>query len=110
MSEEIPQWARKVAQERIDAADPREGESHGNVAAWLTNLIARLIAAHEQPPVDPALAWARELIADAVAYGAGICVEPERKRPPDFRSGDCDAGDLIARAVDGYRKHKEAGK
>ncbi|UZW54952.1 hypothetical protein NUH86_15975 [Sphingobium sp. JS3065] len=50
---------------------------------------------------EASLFWARELIADAVAYGAGIVGDPERKRPADFRTGDCDNGDLIRRAISG---------
>lgn len=105
MSEEIPQWAQRRARDLIPV-------DMGLVvtAQDIADAFARYIAIVEQPPVDPALVWARDLIADAVGYGAGICVEPERKKPSDFRSGDCDDGDLIRRAVEGYRKHKEAGK
>lgn len=97
-------WALAEARRRAGLAADSQETSQCLLA------LAHMIEKHEQPPVDPAIEWARDLIADAVAYGAGIGMEPERKRPSDFRSGDCDAGDLIARAVEGYRKHKEAGK
>lgn len=40
-----------------------------------------------------------ELVADAVAYGVGAISEVERPLPADFRAGNCDAGDLIQRAL-----------
>lgn len=50
-------------------------------------------------PVDPDVAFAREIIADAVSYGEQSVRQPEAKTSRDFRSGECDAGDLIARVV-----------
>lgn len=50
-------------------------------------------------PVDADLAFAREIIADAVSYDEQSVRQPEAKTSRDFRSGECDAGDLIARVV-----------
>jgi len=63
----------------------------------------RAIAAELPAPVDPDLAFAREIIADAVAYGAGSAADRERKQASDFRDGDCDAGNLIDRVVKALR-------
>lgn len=60
---------------------------------------ARAIVALLTEPVDPDLAFAREIIADAVSYGEQSVRQPEAKTSRDFRSGECDAGDLIARVV-----------
>jgi len=60
---------------------------------------ARAIVALLPEPVDGDLEFAREIIADAVSYGEQSVRQPEAKTSRDFRSGECDAGDLIARVV-----------
>jgi len=65
---------------------------------------ARAIVALLPPVVDADLVEARKIVAEAVAYGAGISSDPERPRPQDFRVGACDAGDLITRTLAAIRK------
>lgn len=67
MGEEIPQWAfRRVAklcsQEPLKTGDVFTEDS---VAGWEgTIAFARYIAAHEEPPVDPAVVAGRKLVAE----------------------------------------------
>jgi len=65
---------------------------------------ARAIAALLHPVEDVDLVEARKIVAEAVAYGAGISTDPDRKRPQDFRDGACDAGGLITRTLAAIRK------
>jgi hypothetical protein len=70
MSDEIPQWAKERACELSGASVwiPADVDLNNNSA--LTAL-ARYIAAHEEPPVDPLLIEARKLAGDiAMERGA----------------------------------------
>ena len=66
--EQPPEWAMQRAVEKLNVEQRRIG----NIIRWcfprdkgLSSLLipARLIAKHEQPPVDPILAAAREAVA-----------------------------------------------
>ena len=64
MTDEIPQWAMEEACRRIDELGRATGE-----APPIINLIANLIAKHEQPPGDPVLLAAREIYEGWAASG-----------------------------------------
>ncbi len=70
----------------------------------------RAIADLLPPPVDPDLEMAREVIADAVAYGMGISSDPDRPKPNDFRVGNCDAGSFIETIVIAVREARFAAQ
>lgn len=60
-----PQWAIDKADRLLGETDPRafgDGYRHP-LAAWVATTFARYIAEHEQPPVDPLLVEAREIVA-----------------------------------------------
>ena len=68
MSNDIPQWAkeraRKLANEECGRHDWFPDDCDGMYATLTT--LARYIAKHEEPPVDPDLIKAREICARVV--------------------------------------------
>ena len=111
MSEDIPQWAKDRARELVPI-EPRLMITMADVA----DAFARYIAAHEQPPVDPDVLEARQLIADVygrtrnddgkIMIGDG----PPRVEAIKTGRGD-DYWEMRAvLAALKSRKHKEAGK
>ena len=87
MSEEIPQWAKAMAVQLM-------GEDVDSLVA-----LARYIAAHEQPPVDPDVIAVRE-IAAALCRNGGMSLGGELKPGSAAETA----------AAIAFRKHKEAGK
>lgn len=80
--EEIPQWAKARAVELMEKDDC-------SLVA-----LARLIAQHEQPPVDPDVIAVREILAASRHDGNVFS----------------DTHPLFQAALSVFRKHKEAGK
>jgi hypothetical protein len=73
MSDEIPQWAKERACELANSMKPLSvlWIVEDIPAASTLTALARYIAAHEEPPVDPLLIEARKLAADiAMERGA----------------------------------------
>jgi len=63
---EIPEWALDEALRRCGVAPDQKPLSDWRDATYATavRLFALHIAAHEEPPVDPLLVEAREIVAD----------------------------------------------
>lgn len=83
----IPEWAIKVAAERCNEGNnkPLGAEQWQRHVSF--NELARTIAKHEEPPVDPLLVEARDIVARQ--YQAGL-------RYVSFQNGD---GDVCARNI-----------
>lgn len=100
--------------ERMAANIAAWSERYGKVPDWrlrpdspdqsfvtALNEARAILAEYEaatKPPVDPLVEKARQIIAEAVAYGRRG--DPEDKTPEQFLNGDCDEGDLIRRVVE----------
>lgn len=115
LSEEIPQWALdRVEQEA--GPRPRPECIPEDETIIIAKAFARYIAQHEQPPVDPDVLEARQLIADV--YG---CTRNDDGKitigdgPPRVEAIKTGRGDdywemRVVLAALKSRKHKEAGK
>ena len=61
---DIPDWAQKEAVKRLTAAHPMTTDFYRpGFHDWMVDLVASIIAAHEEAPVDPLLLEAREIAA-----------------------------------------------
>lgn len=96
---------RNVAAINLQQSDIRVG-----LAARAPVSVARAIVDWLPEPVDPDLIEARDLIADAVLFGAGALSDLERPRAPNFRAGECDSGDLVSRALAMIKRGRELAK
>lgn len=106
---EIPQWAIRRAEELC-------GCNFYGDAGGVAGAFARYIAQHEQPPVDPDVLEARQLIADVygrtrnddgkIMIGDG----PPRVEAIKTGRGDDYWEMRVVIAALKSRKHKEAGK
>lgn len=115
MSDNIPQWAIKEAVLRLDAEHLAQfvDDRHPHMASPdpakyfpQVRVIARLIAAHEEPPVDPLLIEAREICA-AVQEKRGFPIYASQ-----FRDGGFDAchGPMMATAMAALRRGIELAR
>ena len=91
MADDIPQWAmdRACALGREDWGVPFQPE------AAAVQTLARYIAEHEEPPVDPLLIEAREILARHSCF------------PDVWRSGDGDAGWSLNPVLDALKRGME---
>lgn len=93
MSGDIPQWAIRRAEEL------RVGSE------FIHDTFARYIAAHEEPPVDPLLIEAREIVARFYDTKEGL-----RHRAKLFRDGDYDNKPECVQALMALRRGMELSK
>lgn len=77
---------------------------YGTPPVEMRKLWAAYIAEHEQPPVDPLLLEARELVASH--YEAGLCYVTAR----EVRAGERDTDNYLCGVVSGLRRGIELGK
>ena len=105
MSDEIPQWARERAAELANKESDDACFTAAYVAAaYLGEAFARYIAQHEEPPVDPLLIEAREIVAKFYE-GNGGPISSE-----NFRAGKLDTTPLARVTLEGLRRGIELGK
>ncbi len=110
MSQDIPQWALAQACEHLNAELKHNGSPlryRMSEAAYNVPIIvlARYIAAHEEPPVDPLLLEAREIVARFYDTKEG-----SRHRAKLFRDGDYDNEPECAQALTALRRGMELAK
>lgn len=109
MTDEIPQWALKLAVKKCGLAWVEEHApdlAKMGVGKWETPIecFARYIAQHEEPPVDPLLIEARELAAKHYEQvGSYILADATR-------SGERDSLGLIKVIAEALRRGIELGK
>lgn len=96
MADEIPQWA-------IERATAIRADAVADDLNW-TETLARFVAAHEDPPVDPLLIEAREVVARHwETSGSPIEARLTRK-------GERDRTGMMGRVVEGVRRGMEIAK
>lgn len=105
MSDEIPQWAKERACELANAANPKWGFTVATTA-WDNEFplaFARYIAEHEEPPVDPLLVEAREIVKETLT--------PENHKRCDCRGeidrGEWDRGQKVRAALAALKRGME---
>lgn len=102
MSQAIPQWARTRAKALAEAeasCDLGNGQNLLALSCYQAAL-ARLIAAHEEPPVDPLLIEARKLCAHHILTVPGI----------QYTGGHRDNETVMLFALDALRRGMELSK
>lgn len=106
MTDEIPQWALERAAE---LANKEAGVTGGFTAAYMTEAdlgrtFASYIAQHEEPPVDPLLIEAREIVA---RHEDSLGFDEDAK---STRAGDVDSCESVQFTLTGLRRGIELGK
>lgn len=105
MSDEIPQWARERAAELANKESDDACFTAAYVAAaYLGEAFARYIAQHEEPPVDPLLIEAREIVA---RHEDSLGFDEDAK---STRAGDVDSCESVQFTLTGLRRGIELGK
>lgn len=102
MADDIPQWAIERAK-ALQAASKRPGLTP------VMHTFARYIAEHEEPPVDPLLIEAREIVA------AWLEAHPDKQArgkwtPEMTRSGKLDDDASVVQALTALKRGIEIGK
>lgn len=105
MTDEIPQWALERAAELAN----KEAGVAGFTAAYMTEAdlgraFASYIAQHEEPPVDPLLIEAREIVA---RHEDSLGFDEDAK---STRAGDVDSCESVQFTLTGLRRGIELGK
>jgi hypothetical protein len=108
MSDDIPEWAIGEAVDRLNAAytecydmEAWRVAADSNHPTVLT--VARLIAKHEQPPIDPLLVMAREAAASHYDRIGAV------KRQGPIREGRDDQCGSVQSALTALRMAQEQG-
>lgn len=106
MTDEIPQWAVKEALKRSNLFNSPCLVAKNKDMAWskAVNAFASYIAQHEEPPVDPLLIEAREIVAKYFDERGNSRVAKT------CRSGDCDTTGTLQMTIEGLRRGIELGK
>lgn len=105
MTDEIPQWALERAAELANKEMGEDYLSPTSIAGtYVGTALARYIAQHEEPPVDPLLIEAREIVAKFYE-GNGGPISSE-----NFRAGKLDTTPLARVTLEGLRRGIELGK
>lgn len=103
MSQDIPQWAKERACELVNAKTAGMMDYTPSAVAGHNPSIfafAAYIATHEEPPVDPLLVEAREIVATTKGYDVVA---------DEVRSGDYDPC-LVAACLTALRRGIELGR
>jgi len=103
MTKEIPKWAKQRACDLVNACRGVHSSKYyppmANTSTFPTlHVLARYIAEHEEPPVDPLLVEARELCAQFSHYKKG------------YISGACDAHIEVRIALAAIKRGIEMGE
>lgn len=104
MSEDIPQWGFEEVGKRVPKPECITALDWARYADQLRDLAAGLIAQHEQPPVDPLLIEAREIVAKFYEGNGGSIFSE------NFRAGKLDTTPLARVTLEGLRRGIELGK
>jgi hypothetical protein len=107
MADNVPEWAKQRACELANAVgDWAVPVKWGQAQHYaLGQAFARYIAEHEEPPVDPLLIEAREIVAqwyaDNPKMGGGT------REPTRIRAGEIDAGAEVTQTIVALKRGME---
>lgn len=105
MTDEIPQWALERAAELANKEMGEDYLSPTSIAGtYVGTALARYIAQHEEPPVDPLLIEAREIVA---RHEDSLGFDEDAK---STRAGDVDSCESVQFTLTGLRRGIELGK
>lgn len=104
MTDDIPQWARDEVDKRAPIGVRHTSSGLAKYADELRDLAASLIAQHEEPPVDPLLIEAREIVAKFYEGNGGSIFSE------NFRAGKLDTTPPARVTLEGLRRGIELGK
>lgn len=99
----VPEWARDKARNLLIESSPIKSTVTYTPSLWIVDVVAALIAEHEEAPVDPLLIEAREIASDTCISvgnptGSGLC-----------RQGEWDNEPLVKTALVALRRGIEIG-
>lgn len=110
MTDEIPQWALERAARIFSAAIGQSCAASDAytpdelACTYIGRTFARYIAQHEEPPVDPLLIEAREIVA---RHEDSLGFDEDAK---STRAGDIDSLESVQFTLTGLRRGIELGK